>query len=283
MWHYRSSRASFPLHYRLLQTRKGTRASFPVSSCGLIHLERPVPLPPLLGRPLRERVVVCRFFYPFGRLPGSRELASTEKPWNSPRLMRRVAAYVCGQGFAPCIVPFALCVRTRWTVLAPGPIASTCSATAHFADSVSTRSAGRSRFLCVGTPWEVLASHACPSSKGPAVTLLRCITDGLSLRYSVFPQSAPWPLERFSCARKGQCKCCAENYGTRSRWPGSNRHRPQFCFRAALPLSYSGICAAGRKRQSPAAIGMDVCGHERTRKAIITRIFNWFPLLSGIF
>lgn len=47
---------------------------------------------------------------------------------------------------------------------------------------------------------------------------------------------APWPLER-------------------SRWPGSNRHRPQFCFRAALPLSYSGICAAGRNRKSPAAIG----------------------------
>lgn len=48
MWHYRSSRASFPLHYRLLQTRKGTRASFPVSSCGLIHLERPVLCRPYL-------------------------------------------------------------------------------------------------------------------------------------------------------------------------------------------------------------------------------------------
>lgn len=48
-----------------------------------------------------------------------------------------------------------------------------------------------------------------------------------------------------------QCKCCAENYSTRSRWPGSNRHRPQFCFRAALPLSYSGICAAGKKTRTP--------------------------------
>lgn len=80
-----------------------------------------------------------------------------------------------------------------------GPWTSQVSTARSLADSVSTRSAGRSRFLCVGTPREVLASHACPSSKGSAVTLLRCITDGLSLRYSVFPQSAPWPLERFSC------------------------------------------------------------------------------------
>lgn len=77
-------------------------------------------------------------------------------------------------------------------------------------------------------------------------------------------------------SQKGQCKCCAENYSTRSRWPGSNRHRPQFCFRAALPLSYSGICAAGRKRQSPAAIGMEVCGHERTRKPIIILVASPF-------
>lgn len=68
---------------------------------------------------------------------------------------------------------------------------------------------------------------------------------------------APWPLKH-------------------SRWPGSNRHRPQFCFRAALPLSYSGICAAGRKRQSPAAIGMEVCGHERTRKPIIILVASPF-------
>lgn len=55
-----------------------------------------------------------------------------------------------------------------------------------------------------GISWEMLASHVCPSSKGPVVTLLQCITDGLSLWYSVFPQSAPWPLEPFPSARKGQ-------------------------------------------------------------------------------
>ena len=116
-------------------------------------------------------------------------------------------------------------------------------------------------------PWEVLVSHACPSSKGPAVNLLRCITDGLSLRYSVFPQSAPWPLEHFYCARslparpgswgcsqKGQCKCCAENYGTHSRWSDSNGRLPMGCPHAALPTELQRHrCGGGR--QSPAAKG----------------------------
>lgn len=49
-----------------------------------------------------------------------------------PQLMHWAAAYACGQGFAPCIAPFALCVRTLWAVLTPEPLASTYSATAHF-------------------------------------------------------------------------------------------------------------------------------------------------------
>lgn len=127
------------------------------------------------------------------------------------------------------------------------------------------------RFSQVETYWVYpVFSPARPAPRNLSIRLYK------RTRVTRMQNTAPWPLERFSCARKGQCKCCAENYGTRSRWPGSNRHRPQFCFRAALPLSYSGICAAGRKRQSPAAIGMEVCGHERTRKPIIILVASPF-------
>ena len=90
------------------------------------------------------------------------------------------------------------------------------------------------------TPW----SGVCP--------ILSRRAGGCSVAFGAFllcPQFTSTP-RIVGCSQKGQCKCCAENYSTRSRWPGSNRHRPQFCFRAALPLSYS-----GRQRQSPAAIG----------------------------
>ena len=108
------------------------------------------------------------------------------------------------------------------------------------------------RFSQVETYWLYpVFSPARPAPRNLSIRLYK------RTRVTRMQNTAPWPLERFSCARMGQCKCCAENYSTRSRWPGSNRHRPQFCFRAALPLSYSDICAAGRKRQSPAAIGKE--------------------------
>ncbi len=82
-------------------------------------------------------------------------------------------------------------------------------------------------------------------------------------RVTRMQNTAPWPLERFSCARmlpalpgfweaitRGQCKCCAENHGTRSRWPESNRQHRILLLRF-LQLSYSGICAAGRRKRRP--------------------------------
>ena len=64
------------------------------------------------------------------------------------------------------------------------------------ADSVSTRSAGRSRFLCVGTPWQVIAATASASMTGGHHVPSPEPSDAIGSRYSVFPQSAPWPLEQ---------------------------------------------------------------------------------------
>lgn len=64
------------------------------------------------------------------------------------------------------------------------------------ADSVSTRSAGRSRFLRVGTPWHVIAATASASMTGGHHVPSPGPSDAIGSRYSVFPQSAPWPLER---------------------------------------------------------------------------------------
>ena len=64
------------------------------------------------------------------------------------------------------------------------------------ADSVSTRSAGRSRFLRVGTPWHVIAATASASMTGGHHVPSPGPSDAIGSRYSVFPQSAPWPLEQ---------------------------------------------------------------------------------------
>lgn len=66
------------------------------------------------------------------------------------------------------------------------------------ADSVSTRSAGRSRFLCVGTPGHVIAATASASMTGGHHVPSPGPSDAIGSRYSVFPQSAPWPLEQAS-------------------------------------------------------------------------------------
>ena len=63
-------------------------------------------------------------------------------------------------------------------------------------DSVSTRSAGCSRFLRVGTPWQVIAATASASMTGWHHVPSPEPSDAIGSRYSVFPQSAPWPLER---------------------------------------------------------------------------------------
>ena len=57
------------------------------------------------------------------------------------------------------------------------------------ADSVSTRSAGRSRFLCVGTPWQVIAATASASMTGGHHVPSPEPSDAIDSRYSVFPQS----------------------------------------------------------------------------------------------
>lgn len=64
------------------------------------------------------------------------------------------------------------------------------------ADSVSTRSAGRSRFTGVGTPGQVIAATASASMTGGHHVPSPEPSDAIGSRYSVFPQSAPWPLER---------------------------------------------------------------------------------------
>lgn len=86
------------------------------------------------------------------------------------------------------------------------------------------------RFSQVETYWLYpVFSPARPAPRNLSIRLYK------RTRVTRMQNTAPWPLER-------------------SRWPESNRQHRILLLRF-LQLSYSGICAAGRKRQSPAAIG----------------------------
>lgn len=114
------------------------------------------------------------------------------------------------------------------------------------------------RFSQVETYWVYpVFSPARPAPRNLSIRLYK------RTRVTRMQNTAPWPLERFSCARmlpalpgfweaitRGQCKCCAENHGTRSRWPESNRQHRILLLRF-LQLSYSGICAAGERGKAP--------------------------------
>lgn len=184
---------------------------------------------------------------------------------------------LCGRGFAPRIAPFALCLRTRRTILAPGPIASTYSATAHCPFFVPQGL----RVLCVlwsngPAPWPLpvslggLTEQAVKSS--PWGTSLRGVGSGsrcpdLNRSYLWYTTALPTELQRRKrCPRTGAP--CPSSRAV-PLIVSSTREGKFTCLSLVNFLLFpalSGAPESHRAYSSPDVGGGIFCGHSRLPK-----------------